>query len=257
MWSRRRLMRTLLLGATALATSPVPFALAQDEATKAKVADLVHGGDFGGAAALMQTLVEVQPLDRGRRLILGQLRFGGGDFAAAADEFQRIEKRGGTKDDFAVLDVGEALTVGSPEKAALLAGSRFQDSAAWLYLALLRKGDTQASAPPGPRESIRNLLRGDTTKAGYIDLQWQIIDALLDGIAKKYGSAAGVTDMVKVAKENLRPELTCVAEFALGEQALGKGDRDEAAERFRAALATKAQRIAEFHIAKAEAQRLT
>ena len=62
--------------------------------------------------------------------------------------------------------------------------------------------------------------------------------------------------MVKVAKENLRAELTCVAEFALGEQALGNGDRDEAAKRFRAALDTKAQRIAEFHIAKAEAQRV-
>jgi lipoprotein NlpI len=249
-------MRMLLLGATALATSPFPLALAQDEATGTKVADLAHSGDFAGAAALMQTLVEAQPLDRSRRLILGQLWFGGGDFAAAADEFQRIEKRGGTKDDFAVLNIGEALAVGSPDKAALLAGSRFQDSAAWLYLALRRKGDTQASVPGGPRESIRNLLRGEASKAEYVDLQWQIIDALLDGVAKRYGSAAGVTDAVKVAKKNLRAELTCVAEFALGEQALGNGDRDEAAKRFRAALDTKAQRIVELHISRAELARI-
>jgi hypothetical protein len=249
-------MRMLLLGATALATPPISRAFAQDEATGTKVADLVHAGDFGGAATLMQTLVEERPLDRSRRLILGQLWFGGGDFAAAADEFQRIEKRGGTKDDFAVLDIGEAMAVGSPDKAALLAGSRFQDSAAWLYLSLRRKGDTQANLPAGPRESIRNLLRGDTTKAEYIDLQWYIMDALLDGLAKRYGNAAGIADVVKVAKGNLRTELTCVADFALGEQALGNNDRKGAIKRFEAALDTDAERITEFHIAKTELARI-
>ncbi|MEZ5831194.1 MAG: hypothetical protein R3D05_08430 [Dongiaceae bacterium] len=233
-----------------------PSAFAQDDATTNKVGDLVNAGDFVGAVAIMRKLVEERPLDRNLRLILGQLCFGGGDFAAASDEFQRIEKRGGTRDDFAVFDVGEVLAIGSTEKAALVGGSRFRDSAAWLYLSLLRKGDDHASLPAAPRESIRTMLRGETTKAEYIDLQSSIVDALLDGLGKKYGSAAGVSDMVRIAKRNLRAELTCVAEFALAEQRLGTNDRKGAIKRFEAALDSKAQRIAEFHIAKAELARL-
>jgi len=249
-------MRVLLLGVTAVVTAPVSLAFAQDEATGTKVAELVHAGDFGGAAAMMRKLVEERPLDRSRRLILGQLCFGSGDFAAASDEFQRIEKRGGTRDDFGVFGIGEVMAIGSSDKSALLAGSRFQDSAAWLYLSVFRRGDIQPSLPAGPRESIRNMLRGDTTKAEYIDLQWQTIDALLDGLAKRYGDSAEVANMVKVAKRNLRAELTCVADFALAEQALGNNDRKGAIKRFEAALDTGAQRIAEFHIAKAELARI-
>jgi hypothetical protein len=155
-----------------------------------------------------------------------------------------------------VFGIGEVMSIGSSDKSALLAGSRFQDSAAWLYLSQFRNGEAQASLPAGPRESIRNMLRGDTTKAEYIDLQWQTIDALLDGLAKRYGGAAEVADMVKVAKRNLRAELTCVADFALAEQALGNNDRKGAIKRFEAALDTEAQRIAEFHIAKAELARI-
>ena len=249
-------MRMLLLGATAIATTPASLVFAQGEATAAKVADLVHAGDFGGAATLMQTLVEERPLDRDRRLILGQLLFGSGDFAAAGDEFQRIEKRGGTKDDFAVFAIGEALAIGSADKTALFSGSRFRDSASWLYLSLLRKGDAQATLSAGPRESIRTLLRGDATVKEYVDLQRQIMTAFLDGVAKRYGEQAQVADMVKVAQGNLRAELTCVASFALAEQALGRGDLKGAAEHLHAAVETGAERIAEFHVAKAELARL-
>jgi hypothetical protein len=193
-------MRVLLLGSTAAAITPASLAFAQDEDIATRVADLVHAGDFAGAATIMRKMVEEHPLDRLRRLILGQLCFGNGDFAAAADEFQRIEKRGGTKDDFAVFAIGELIAVGSPDKAALLAGSRLQDSASWLYLSLLRKGDAKAALSAGPRESIRTLLRGDATMKEYVDLQWQIMDAFLDGVAKRYGNHAEIADMVKVAQ---------------------------------------------------------
>lgn len=248
----------LLVATTFVATTAICPAFAQEEPLSIKLVELVYASDFRGAASIMRKMVEKRPLDRNQRLILGQFCFGDGDFAAAADEFQRIEKRGGTRDDFGVVDIGELVAVGSSDKTALLAGSRFKDSATWLHLSLLRQGNPQTTTLlAGPRESIRALLRGDTTKDEYVDLQWQAMNSVLGAIADRYGDNAEVAEMVKIAQRNLRAELTCVADFALGEQALGSGDRKGAADHLRAALDTKARRIVEFHIAKTELQRLS
>jgi hypothetical protein len=211
----------------------------------------IRNGEFDAAAKLLQPEVDQYPLDRGRRLILGKLRFGNRDFAAAAREFQTIEQRGGTKDDYKVVDLEELTGLGFANADTFVQGSRFKDSAAWLYLSGLRQGQ-DAELAPGPRESIRSLLRGETSVADYVRIQKHMMVVLLDQFGRDYGSVAGVSDMVATGKKNLEAELTCVARFALAEQALGR--QNAARDDLSAAVATDADRIIEFHIAKAELQ---
>ncbi len=80
------------------------------------------------------------------------------------------------------------------------------------------------------------------------------MDVLLDGLAKRYSNAAGIADVVKVVKGNLRAELTCVADFARAEQALADNDRKGAIKRFQATQ--KDVPLLELHVAQAELRRL-
>jgi hypothetical protein len=216
---------------------------------------LIRGADFASAAALFRGVVDQSPLNRDSRLILGKLHFAGRNFDAAVREFETIERRGGTKDDFRVIDIEELVGMGFAGSDSFVQGSRLKDSAAWLYLATLRQGRA-TSLPAGPRESIRSLLREETTIDEYVRIQREFMDEVLTQFGRDYAQLSGVGDVVTTGKKNLRAELTCVARFALAEQALGTGDASAARRNLEAALATRAERIIEFHTAKAELARL-
>jgi len=221
-----------------------------------KLGQLIRSAEFGDAAKLFQSDVDQFPLDRGRHLILGKLHFGDRNFNAAVGEFETIERCGGTKDDFRVIDLEELVGIGFAKSDTFAQGSRFKDSAAWLYLARLRQGQAAALAP-GPQESIRSLLRDEATIDEYVRIQKKMMDEALNQFGREYAEVAGMSEIVDTGKNNLKAELTCVAHFTLAEQALGKNDVAAASRNFQAATATEAGRIIEFHIAKAELARLS
>ena len=221
-----------------------------------KLGQHIRAGEFGAAAALFQSEVDTRPLDRDARLILGKLYFADRNFDAALREFETIERRGGTKDDFRVIDVGELVGLGFSASDSFVFGSRFKDSASWLYLADLRLRGVASGPPLGPTESIRTLLRGESTIEQYVDVQAAFMDAALIQFGRDYGAADGVKEAVEVGRRNLRSELICIAHFALGEQAQGGQNAAVAVRHYRDAVTANADRIIEYHIAKAELKRL-
>ena len=245
--------RTFVQVSLAAATSGLMALLStRSYAGEPPFAQLVRQGDFASAAKALQVEVDERPLDRDLRLALGKLQFGAGDFAAASQTFEIIERRGGIKDDFVIIDLGGILTAGSDE---LTTSSEFNDSAAWLHLAALRQ-EKESTLSPGAPESIRGVLLGTLSISEYVEVRKRWLTKVLDDVAARYGEAEGVAASVGVTKSRLEDSLICVANVAAAEQLMGLGNSDKARLGFTAAVNTNADRLVEFHIAKTELARL-
>lgn len=235
--------------ATAILVTVPQIALADVSDPYESAWDLIEAGDFTTAAQLLEPDPVATTYFQKRVVRAGALYFAAGDFISAQQCFESAlaepAKTEGTKPD----------TSGDKPNSFLL----LRDASVWRYLAQLRQGQAVELATDVASvfiSPLKRLVAGLIDVDTYADEETRAARAFYDALILNVAEWKGKEDFVRRAVEPLTKGYRCAGNFALAEQMLARGGKDEARTLFSAALEPAAVNLLEYHIAKAELARL-
>jgi hypothetical protein len=198
------------------------------------LARLIAGGRLDEALAALDGALAERQASASLRLMAGALRFANGDYSGADSFFDSDGPVGG-------------YLMGGPLDLDVLRTHITSDS--WRYLAAVRSGGSDVNP-----ERLKEILTGDVE--AYAERQAALERAFFDGLVLSIASSPERTQFLDNQMARARAQHRCTAHFVRAEFAIAADKTNDARASLDAATASPQAELLEYHVARAERERL-